>query len=76
LILSFEAQRAEDAARLKQRGTEPLGDFAKRFATLDGGPVRTKVSYAANYNYAPHEVPQTSLLAQRYLPLHVECTRS
>src|SRR6266446_5157993 len=36
LILRLGAQRAEEAARLKQRGTEPLGDFAKRFATLDG----------------------------------------
>ena len=34
--MSLGAQRAEDAARLKQRGTEPRGDFAKRFATLDG----------------------------------------
>jgi hypothetical protein len=36
LILSLGAQRAEDAARLKQSGTEPLGDVAKRFATLVG----------------------------------------
>ena len=35
-MLNLGAQRAEDAARLKQRGTEPLGDCAKRFATLDG----------------------------------------
>src|SRR5262249_57124480 len=35
-MLNLGAQRAEDAARLKQRSTEPLGDGAKRFATLDG----------------------------------------
>src|SRR5262245_31080452 len=35
-MLNRRAQRAEDAARLKQRGTEPLGDVAKRFTTLDG----------------------------------------
>src|ERR1043166_3986352 len=33
--LSFSAECTEDAARLNQRGAEPLGEFAKRGAIVD-----------------------------------------
>jgi hypothetical protein len=37
--------------------------------------VRTNVSCAANYDRTPHEVPQTSLLAQSCIPLHIVFTK-
>jgi len=36
VVLSLRAQRASDASGCKQRGTEPLGELAKRFAIADG----------------------------------------
>jgi len=36
LILGLRAQRAQDAARFKQRGAKSLGELAKRFAIADG----------------------------------------
>src|SRR6476659_708511 len=38
-MLSLGAQRAEDAARLKQRGTEPLGELAKWLTSADGASL-------------------------------------
>ena len=35
-MLGLRAQHAHDAAGFKQRGAEPLGEFAKRFAIADG----------------------------------------
>src|SRR6185436_15809799 len=43
LLVRRGAQRADDAARLKQRGAEPLGDGAQRCATLD----RTRLGKAS-----------------------------
>src|SRR5438445_9427604 len=36
LILDLRAQRAQDAARFKQRGAKSLGELAKRFTIADG----------------------------------------
>jgi len=43
LLVRRGAQRADNAARLKQRGAEPLGDGAQRCATLD----RTRLGKAS-----------------------------
>src|SRR4029453_15710359 len=39
VVLSLRAQRAEDASGCKQRGTEPLGELAKRFAIADASSL-------------------------------------
>src|SRR2546422_201024 len=36
VLLGLRAQRAQDAAGFKQRGAEPLGELAERFAIADG----------------------------------------
>jgi hypothetical protein len=36
VILGLGAQHAQDAAGFQQRGAEPLGELAQRFAIADG----------------------------------------
>jgi hypothetical protein len=47
LVLSLKAQRAEDATGCNQRGTELLGEFAQRFATLNGSSLSHTVEISA-----------------------------